>query len=209
MNNPWLKIPLGDYESHITLPIVSQGEMMAGEFSDVVQQFKPDSVAVIGCAGGNGFDRLPASVRRVVGVDINPTYIESTSNRYREKVNGLELYVADIQAEPLQFEPVDLIYVALVFEYVSVAAALKNLSEVCKPGGHLVALLQQPSAVLQTITPSPYKSIQTLVPLAKLIPSTEMVASASSYGFVIESEKKLTLDSGKEFAVQVYRRLAD
>jgi SAM-dependent methyltransferase len=209
MNNPWLDIPLTDYESHISLPAIAQGQMLASQFSDVLQQFMPESVAVVGCAGGNGFDKLPSSVRRVVGVDINSSYIASAAARYLGRVPGLELYVADIQAGPMPFAPVDLIYAALLFEYFSLPAALCNLWSVCRPGGRLVALLQQPSALLHAVSPSPYVSIQTLILLMRLIPPTELADCTSSFGFILESEKRIVLNSGKEFVVQVYWHRSD
>jgi len=47
MTNPWLDIPLSDYESHILLPSIDQAQMMAAEFSDVLLQYSLESVAVI------------------------------------------------------------------------------------------------------------------------------------------------------------------
>jgi hypothetical protein len=60
MSNPWLNIPLDDCEGHMSLP-------------------------AIGCAGGNGLDRIVGrTVERVVAVDVNPDYIERTHDRYAE-----------------------------------------------------------------------------------------------------------------------------
>src|SRR6186713_702946 len=68
--NPWLEIPLADYEAHMELPQVAQAELLAEQLAAAVRARSPDSVAVLGCAGGNGLDRLPAALR-VVGVDVN------------------------------------------------------------------------------------------------------------------------------------------
>lgn len=209
MNNPWLDIPLSDYESHISLPTIAQAEMLAAQFSNVLQQFSPESVAVIGCAGGNGFDKiLPAVTKRVVGVDINPSYIAFAASRYLGRIPSLEFHVADIQSDPLPFDPVDLIYAGLVFEYVALPAALGNLSRVCRPGGRLVSVLQQPSPHMHAVSPSPYRSIQLLVPIMRLIPPAELSEHAATFGFTLESENTLVLKSEKEFAVQVYRHVA-
>ncbi|MBF0528832.1 MAG: methyltransferase domain-containing protein [Deltaproteobacteria bacterium] len=205
MNNPWFEIPLSDYESHMSLPTIAQAEMLAAQFSEVMGKFSPESVAVIGCAGGNGFDRIPSATKRVIGVDINPSYIAAASSRHAGRVPGLEFHVADIQAGPLPLDPVDLIYAALVFEYVSLPAALGNLSRVCRPGGHLVSVFQKPSAHEHAVSPSPYLSLQKLAPLMRIIPPAELTQCAASFGFTLESEKTLVLNSGKEFAIQVYR----
>lgn len=205
MNNPWLEIPLSDYESHISMPAIAQAQMIADEFSDALLRYNPESVAVIGCAGGNGFDRIPASTRRVVGVDINPDYVAAASARYLGRIPGIEFHIADIQTDILPFAPVDLIYAALVFEYVSVADALRNLSRVCLTGGRLVALLQQPSATMHAVSPSPYTSIQLLCPVMRLVPPADMESCAASCGFQLESTRSVVLESGKAFVIQVYR----
>ena len=188
----------------MSLPTIAQGEMLASEFSEALRHFSPDSVAVIGCAGGNGFDKIPATVKRVVGVDINPSYIASASSRYLGHIPGLEFHVADIQAAPLSIAPVDLIFAALVFEYVTLPATLGNLARVCRPGGRLVSVLQQPSAHVHAVSPSPYTSVQVLVPLMRLVPPAELTECAASSGFTLESERTVVLKSGKEFVVQVY-----
>ena len=208
MNNPWLDIPLSDYESHMSLPTVAQSDMLAAQLSDALHRFTPQSVAVIGCAGGNGFDRIPSSTTRVVGVDINPRYIAAAAARYLGRVPGLELHVADIQSGSLPFAPVDLIYAALVFEYVQLPAAFRALSSACRPGGHLIAVLQQPSSQAQAVTPSPHRSLQALAPLMRLISATELAECAAAFGFVRQSERTVQLETGKAFVVPVFHRTA-
>ena len=76
MNNPWLTIPLEDYEGHMAMPDVGQAKMLANEFEELLKTYAPTSAALIGCAGGNGFEEaIKAGVTRLVGLDINPTYI--------------------------------------------------------------------------------------------------------------------------------------
>jgi len=50
-------------------PGVGQAQLLSDVFARAIEQFSPQSVAVPGCAGGNGFERIPPSVSRVVGVD--------------------------------------------------------------------------------------------------------------------------------------------
>ncbi len=53
MTNPWLHIPLADYEAHMALPEVAQAEMLAEELEIAIRRRVPDSCAIIGCVGGN------------------------------------------------------------------------------------------------------------------------------------------------------------
>ncbi len=209
MTNPWFDIPLSDYESHMALPDVGQAAMLASQLETVLLRYAPESVAVIGCAGGNGFDRIPASVRRVVGIDINPRYIAAATARHHGRVPGLELHVADIQAGLPPCAPVELIHAALVFEYVSLPDALANLARLCLPGGRLVVVLQRPSACVHEVSPSPYTSVQRLAPVMRLVPPEELRSHAAASGFALESEHTEVLVSGKEFVVQVHRCASD
>lgn len=205
MRNPWLSIPLEDYEAHMALPAVGQAKMLADHLATTLRDYRPESFAIIGCAGGNGFDRIPTGMAsRVIGVDINPAYIEAATTRYGGRIAGLDLHVADIQAGPPGFEPVDLVYVGLVFEYVSLTETLKNLKKICKPGGHLIAVLQQPGK--EPVTPSPYKSLEALAPVMHLVRPGELSDAAATFGFALEAERTTTLKSGKSFTFQTYRR---
>jgi SAM-dependent methyltransferase len=207
MESPWLQIPLTDYEAHMAASNVDQAILLADAFSEVLQRFRPASVAVIGCAGGNGFDRIdPRMTPRVVGVDINPEYLEATAQRHAGRFRDMVLCNADIGAEGLNLEPVNLSYAALVFEYVDVSRALGNLFSLCREGGHLVTVLQLPSAALAAITPTAIASIVRLAPAMKLVDPSALAEVAQGIGFALLDSARVTSSAGKPFAVQVYQR---
>src|ERR1700733_2036112 len=112
-SNPWLNIPLDDYEGHMSLPAVGQAQMIAEQLDLGLERWSPTSIAVIGCAGGNGLDKIAGrTVERVVAVDVNPDYIERTRARHAQRLQGLELVCADVQSESVKYEPVELTYAA-------------------------------------------------------------------------------------------------
>src|SRR5579864_3580606 len=128
MKNPWLEIPLADYEGHMALPEVAQAGLLADIFGLVLKMYAPKSVAVLGCAGGNGFDRVnPAVTGRVDGVHLNPVYIAAAADRFKERFPVLQLLVGDIETEGVTFEPVAMVFAARIFEYVNAAAVIKRL----------------------------------------------------------------------------------
>ena len=128
MKNPWLDFPLSDYESHMALPEVAQAQLLAGIFSEQLAIHSPGSLAVAGCAGGNGFERIdPALTRRVVGADLNGRYLKAASARFETRFERLELVEGDIQTDAVAFPPVDMVYAALVLEYVDVEAVLGRM----------------------------------------------------------------------------------
>jgi SAM-dependent methyltransferase len=202
--NPWLEIPLGDYEGHMSMPAIGQASMIADQLATLVARFRPSSVAVVGCAGGNGFDRL-ATLERIVGVDINPRYIDQASARYAAQIHALELYVGDIQREQQIFQPVDLIYAALVLEYVDLAQSMLNLARHCASGGVLATLVQLPHGSRSAVTPSPYSSLQRLTPAMTLVSPEELSAHATVAGFALEHSATIESPGGKRFAVHAFR----
>jgi len=196
MINPWLTIPLEDYEGHMALPYVGQAKMLVNEFEELLKTYAPTSAAVIGCAGGNGFEEAAkAGVARLVGLDINPSYIADAKARYAGRMTGLELYCADIAGDAPELRPVDLIYGALVFEYVDIA----------KPGGILAALLQLPKEGVGNVSPSPFVTLKDLGSIMRLVPPNDFRKIAEGLGFGFLSQKLITLESGKQFSLQIFK----
>ena len=206
MRNPWLDVPLADYEAHMALSTVGQARLIADELDILIRTHSPLSVAVIGCAGGNGFERIAGStVRRAVGVDLNPDYIERARVRYEGRIPGLELHIADIQASNSLFDPVDLIYVALVLEYVDVARTMSVLGRHCKPNGVLAVLSQLPHASMAHVSPSPHGSLQLLAPVMQLISQEELRRHAIVAGFAPEDSRVTVSTGGKRFCMNEFR----
>lgn len=82
MENPWLDIPLDDYEGHMSSPAVAQLQALNELFAAVLASLRPKSLVVFGCAAGNGFEHIdPCVTERVVGVDINPAYLQALKER--------------------------------------------------------------------------------------------------------------------------------
>jgi len=183
MKNPWLDIPLADYEGHMALPEVGQASLLAETFERVLREYRPGSVAVIGCAGGNGFERIdPAVTRRVVGIDINADYLEQARARWEARLSGLELVEGDVQDARLRIAPVELIYVALLFEYVAADAALAWCRASLDGEGCLVTVIQLASPERDAVTPSPFAGVHLLAGIMRLLSPDELRDCAAVAG---------------------------
>lgn len=100
----------------MALPDVAQAKLLADIFERMLRERAPASVAILGCAGGNGFDRIdPRVTTQVVGLDINPAYVAAARERFQQRLPGLELIVADFHQDEVRIAPVDLVFVALLF----------------------------------------------------------------------------------------------
>jgi hypothetical protein len=204
--NRWTTIPLTDYEAHMALPAVGQAELIASELARAVEAHRPHSVAVLGCAGGNGLDRLiGSSARRVVAVDINPSFVATSEARFRGRIEKLEVIVADVQDASQVFDPVELLYAALILEYVDLGRALSFMRRHCRAEGALVVMSQLPSAEISEITPSPYVSLQKLQPIMRLVSPTELRRRAAESGFQAIESRVVTSSGGKSFSLEEFR----
>src|SRR5262245_36739635 len=96
MSNPWLSIPLEDYEGHMGAAGVQQLAALAELFKCTLDRCLPDSVAVLGIAGGNGLEQIdPAVTKRIVGVDLNQRYLDEVGHRFAT-LPGLALHCRDV-----------------------------------------------------------------------------------------------------------------
>lgn len=185
-------------------PGIEQAQMLSDIFAGAIEQFAPKSVAVLGCAGGNGFDRIPTSVSRVVGVDINPRYIDEAGRRFNGRFENLELIIGDIQNDTTAFTPVDLLFAGLVLEYVNVETAISRTRSMVATNGRLVTVLQLPSMGYRQVSPSPFLSVHALAEVMRLVPplALQQVADSNEYS---QSESRTVLSAGgKQFQVQVF-----
>jgi hypothetical protein len=206
MSNPWLNIPLDDYEGHMSLPAVGQAQMIAEQLDRAIARWAPSSIAVIGCAGGNGLERIAAgTVERVVALDVNPDYVELTRVRHALRLPGLELVCADVQSESVTYSPVDLIYAALLFEYVDVHSTLRTLKRNSRPHAVLTTVLQLPHSSIHAVSPSPYKSLGSLASAMILVAPETLCRAAVDVGFATPDSTTIELPSGKRFCVQNFR----
>lgn len=171
MANPWLEVPLADYEGHMASPEIGQAQMLADELDLLVKRIGPQAAA----------------------------------DRCVERLNTIEFICADVQSESMRFEPVDLIYAGLLFEYVDVPSTIAALKRNSRPGGTLATVLQLPSADLSVISTSRYKSLNPLSHALRLVDPSHLTGTAVAAGYLPLAVKVIELPSGKRFCEQTFR----
>lgn len=183
MSNPWLTVPLSEYEEHMSSMEVRQLGALSDLFAEAMRRCRPESIAVLGIAGGNGLDHVDSSITsRVVGLDLNPLYLEAVRQRY-SRLPGLELHCVDLSEQHVELEPVRLVHAALVFEHAGVHCCLENALSMVVPCGNLSVVLQLPAESGPTISASPFPSIQNLKSHFSLISPTWLCESLAGRGF--------------------------
>ena len=204
MNQPWLRVTLNDYEGHMGAFGVNQLAPLSALFEDVLTFCQPGSVAIIGIAGGNGLDRIDPQIhKRVVGIDINPDYLEAVRKRWPDQ-RWLELRHLDISKAPPKLSPVELVHAALLFEHTGLHPSLENSLSLLAPKGHFAAVLQLPSLLQDGVTPTGFSSIENLKEHFSLIDPQQFIDALASRGFALVFEKKSPLPAGKAFWLGIF-----
>jgi SAM-dependent methyltransferase len=181
--------------------------MLNQVFKRVLSETRPDSVAVLGCATGNGFEHFDPSITHyVLGVDINPAYLEIARQRYRALEARLELKCADLHTDCFGGRQFTLIHAGLVFEHVDAALVLAHISQALKPQGRLAVVLQMPNTGLSAVSHTPYKSLEKLASTMHLFERDQFTALAGKAGFIQIHGEIITLLSGKEFYYSILSR---
>ncbi len=182
-------------------PDVQQLAALSGLFKRSLDLCQPDSVAILGVAGGNGLEHVEdRAIHRIVGIDINAQYLNRVRARFGHQA-GLELHCVDIAAHELSIVPVALVYAALVFEHAGIARALDNALSCVAPGGHLAVVLQLPSS--QHVTSTPFPSIQSLAADFSLIDAQlfQNVMQANGFRLVVTDRASLPGDKALWFGL--------
>jgi hypothetical protein len=173
-------------------------------FAEAIGRCRPFSIAVLGIAGGNGLDHIDSSITpRVVGLDLNPLYLEAVRQRYSH-LPGLELYCVDLSEQHVELEPVQLVHAALVFEHAGVDCCLENATSMILPGGNLSVVLQLPTESGQTVGASQFSSIQNLESHFSLISPAWLCESLAGRGFRLIHQTTRTLPAGKGFWTGIF-----
>jgi threonine dehydrogenase-like Zn-dependent dehydrogenase len=203
--NHWLHVPLADYEGHMTAAGVEQLAPLAGLFRQALARTNPESVAILGIAGGNGLEHIdPATTTRTVGIDINPAYLEVVAQRH-PNLHALELHHHDLAEKPIDIPPVDLVHAALVFEHAGTGQCLENAIRLLSPKAHLSVVLQLPSESQTGVAPTPYASLQSLKETFQHIDPAWLVQTLATRGLHLKSETRHPLPSGKAFWMGLFR----
>lgn len=209
MPNPWLNIPLEEYEGHMSAPQVAQLQALAELFEVPLRKCRPRSVAVLGIAGRNGLNRIdPAVTDRIVGVDINPAYLEAVRKRFPAN-RPLTLHCLDLSTETVREAPVTLVHAALIFEHAGTGRCLENSLSLVEPRGYLCVVLQIPSTEeAPDVTPSPYAAMQALGGHIHRVEPGHLRQEIELHEFKLQHQEHRTLPAGKEFWLGIFRRLA-
>lgn len=208
LQNPWLQIPADDYENHMSAPNVGQLQVLNKIFKEVLDEFNPKSICVLGCTAGNGFEHLiNRNIKKIVGIDINQNYLDECNNRFGKYLSQMKLICADLNEFELQSNIFDLIYAALIFEYVDFKNLLRNISKWLRTDGILSMVFQLPSEKSNPVSDTPYHSLKSLSSIMKLIDVNEIEDIIERENFLCTKSYNINLPQDKKFLVMYCKKV--
>lgn len=180
-------------------PAVDQLAPLADLFGEALARLRPRSVAVLGIAGGNGLEHVDGTLTtRIIGVDLNPSYLAATKARYPD-LRGLELHCADLEQDTLNLEPVSLVHAALVFEHAGTGQCLDTAVSLVAPGGHLSVVLQVPSDEHEAVSQAGFASIDTLADDFTFVDPHQLRRELAQRELRLTHQARRVLSTGKAF----------
>lgn len=207
--NPWLDVPAEDYLGHMGSEAVGQLPVLTGLFADALAALKPRRLLVLGCGTGNGFDRInPRVTRQVTGVEINPAYLEALRRRFPSPSHAMDLLCCDAAEYAIPEAAFDLVYAALLFEYVTWESMVSGIARGVTRTGGVWVVLQLPSPTAPAVSRTDYPSVRVLEPLFRFVDPSELKDAFRRHGLRLEGETQIPLPQGKAFGVYRFRRAA-
>jgi SAM-dependent methyltransferase len=205
--NPWLSIPAEDYDGHMGPGGVDQLAPLAAIFEEVYAASRPASVAVLGCATGNGLEAIdPAVTPRIVGVDLHPEYLATARRRQARLGAALDLRCADLLTCALEPASFALVHAALVFEHVDPERLVARIADWLGPAGICSVVLQTAAGEAPPVSRSPFSSLQALAETMRLVPPDELRQLFGRHGLAETRAWRVSLREGKAFHVAVFGR---
>jgi 2-polyprenyl-3-methyl-5-hydroxy-6-metoxy-1,4-benzoquinol methylase len=193
MNNIWNSIPLEDYEQHMLHETVGQLQLLNHLTKMYLEATRPNTVLILGVAGGNGLEHIDKTItREVIGIDTNEKYLEETRMRYKELLPEIQLINVDLSDNEDEITKADLIWSALILEYINIEKCFQFISNNIKSNGHLVVTIQSNNGV-QSVGRSGIESVNSVEQLFRLVEPYDLLIVAEKFGFlkVFEEENFL------------------
>ncbi len=195
--NPWLNIPLEDYERHMSHHLVGQATLLNSLTKKYLDEIKPETAVFLGIAGGNGLEHIDNNItQRVIGIDINPDYLNTAHIRYQHTIPSLQLMNLDITKHTESICKADFIWAALVLEYTGTDKALEFCTNNICSDGHLVISIQLNNNK-QSVSPTGIESVKKAGEIFSMVDPEELLLRATEAGYKLIGREENGLPNGK------------
>lgn len=206
MNNVWNTIPLEDYEKHMQHETVGQLQLLNKLTMNYLKLIHPKTIIFLGIAGGNGLEHIDSSITPYVfGIDINKKYLEETQKRFKDQLPNLKLFNLDISSSKnkMTIARADLIWAALIFEYLEIKNCFEFIRNNIHDNGHLIVTIQSNNGA-GSVSQTGIETIKSVGQIFRLIDENELLSFADKFGFVKTDFEENILPNKKSLKTYVF-----
>lgn len=209
MDNIWEKIPLEDYEKHMSHETVGQLQLLSELTKKYLTRLKPETSIFLGVSGGNGLEHIDNKItKKVYGIDINNEYLRQTGIRFANSIKNLDLINLDISDCAGEIEKVDFIWAALIFEYVEMNSCFKFISNNIQDNGYVIISIQVNNGA-GSISKSGVETVKLIGQIFKSVDPTDLQSFASKFNFIEIGSEENFLPNGKSIKTFCFRKSGD
>jgi len=206
-SNPWLQIPLEDYERHMSHHMVGQAALLNNLTKKYLSKIKPETVIFLGIAGGNGLEYIDNKItKNVYGIDVNPDYLDIALKRYQEHIPSLRLLRLDIMQSSESICKADFIWAALILEYTGTDRALEFCKNNLQRDGHLIISIQSNNNKT-SVSPTGIESVKKAGEIFSIVDPEELLSKAAKDGYTLIDKEENMLPNGK--SIKTFHFIAD
>jgi SAM-dependent methyltransferase len=196
-SNPWLHIPLEDYEQHMSHQMVGQSTLLNTLTKKYLEEINPETVIFLGIAGGNGLEHIDNKItKNVYGIDINQDYLDTAFKRYSHRTPSLQLLKLDITQQSESICKADFIWAALILEYTGIDRALEFCINNLLKDGHMIVSIQANNNKT-SVSPTGIESVKRAGEIFSIVDPEELLSKAKENGYRLIAKEENILPNGK------------
>lgn len=206
-DNAWNTIPLEDYERHMQHETVGQLQLLSNLTMKYLKRINPETVMFLGIAGGNGLEHIDNNVTsQVFGIDINQNYLDKTKKRFKDQIPNLNLVNLDISTSATEeITKANLIWAALIFEYVETDACFEFINSNIQDNGQLIVTIQENNGV-SSISKTGVETIKSAGQIFRVISDSNLVSVADKFAFNKIDFEENVLPNGKSLKTYTFEK---
>lgn len=195
--NPWESIPLSDYESHMQMESVMQLQTMNRMMKRQFSLHDAKSAMILGVAGGNGLEHVPASpLEKVYAIDVNREYLQKCRERHPDLNHILEYICTDLTSLHTTLPHADLLIANLLIEYIGYDSFCRIVRQVSPQCASCVIQLNTDSSF---VSDSPYlHAFDELESVHHQIHEDQLIVAMQSAGYRLSDRQSETLPNAKQ-----------
>jgi len=198
MTNPWNKLDLNIYESHMNFINIKQLECLSEIMKSQFYSYDVDIIGILGIAGGNGLEHISCTdFTRVYGIDINQKYLDVVKNRYPSLNKCLFLKNLDFNDLSIYLPKMDLIIANLFLEYLELSTFIYQIKS---SSSKFVSCVLQDNNKNDFVSDSPYlENLKEISKFAKVVDSDDLIVNMKKIGYNLILNEIYELFNKKRF----------